>query len=188
MLTFTTLLLGYFLVNWTPLILVDAGLDHHQAIMGVVALNLGGILGGVIIGRISDKRGPFVALAVAFFAGAIVVSIVGLMIESTATVLLVLIFIVGCSVFGAQLNLSAVSANYYPVFMRSTGIGWNMGIGRFGSVVGPTIGGALIALGLARGQLFFSAAVPAVVAGLTVLAMSVNVPALDEGDRDSGAS
>jgi AAHS family 4-hydroxybenzoate transporter-like MFS transporter len=185
LLTFTTLLLGYFLVNWTPLLLVDAGLDHHQAIMGVVALNLGGIIGGITIGRISDRRGPFLALGIAFFIGAIMVGTVGLMIQSTATVLLALIFLVGLCVFGAQLNLSAISASYYPIYMRSTGIGWNMGIGRFGSVLGPTIGGALIALGLARGQLFLSAMLPAVVAGLTVIFMSMNVPAVDEDDQDS---
>ena len=179
-LTFTTLLLGYFLVNWTPLLLADAGLDHHQAIMGVVALNLGGILGGFIIGRISDRRGPFMALATAFFIGSIFVATVGFMIESTADTLLALIFVVGFCVFGAQLNLSAISANYYPVFMRSTGIGWNMGIGRFGSVVGPTIGGAMIAYGLSRGDMFISAAVPAVLAAVIVLIMARNVPDTSE--------
>ena len=109
------------------------------------------------------------------------------MIESTAQILLVLIFIVGCSVFGAQLNLSAVSANYYPVFMRSTGIGWNMGIGRFGSVVGPTVGGALIAFGLTRGEMFLSAALPAVLAGVVVILMSLNVPH-EEKDRQKPGS
>jgi AAHS family 4-hydroxybenzoate transporter-like MFS transporter len=184
LLTFITLLLGYFLVNWTPLLLVDAGLDHHQAIMGVVALNLGGIIGGIIIGRISDRRGPFMALGVAFFIGAIFVGAVGMLIQSPANVLLALIFFVGLCVFGAQLNLSAVSANYYPIYMRSTGIGWNMGIGRFGSVVGPTIGGALIAFGLARGELFLSATLPAIIAALTVIFMSFNVPSVDEDDQD----
>jgi AAHS family 4-hydroxybenzoate transporter-like MFS transporter len=186
-LTFTTLLLGYFLVNWTPLLLVDAGLDHHEAIMGVVALNLGGIIGGFVIGRISDKRGPFLALATAFFAGAVFVATVGVMIQSTAATLLALIFVVGCCVFGAQLNLSAISANYYPVYMRSTGIGWNMGIGRFGSVIGPTVGGALIAFGLARGQMFLSAAVPAILAGLIVILMSFNVPRVDESEQHRDA-
>jgi AAHS family 4-hydroxybenzoate transporter-like MFS transporter len=187
LLTFTTLLLGYFLVNWTPLLLVDAGLEHRQAIMGVVALNLGGIIGGLIIGRISDRKGPFLALTTAFFLGAIAVAAVGLMIESTAQVLLALIFIVGCSVFGAQLNLSAISANYYPVFMRSTGIGWTMGMGRFGSVVGPTIGGALIAFGLSRGQMFLSAALPAILAGIIVIFMSFNVPDTDEKQKKQAA-
>ena len=183
LLTFTTLLLGYFLVNWTPLLLVDAGLDHHQAIMGVVTLNLGGIIGGIVIGRISDKRGPFLALGTSFFIGAIFVATVGLLIQSSANVLLTLIFFVGLCVFGAQLNLSAVGAIYYPVFMRSTGIGWNMGIGRFGAVVGPTIGGALVAFGLARGQMFLSAAIPAVIACLTVLIMSKHIPPVEQDDQ-----
>jgi AAHS family 4-hydroxybenzoate transporter-like MFS transporter len=185
-LTFTTLLLGYFLVNWTPLLLVDAGLDHHQAIMGVVVLNLGGVLGGFLIGRISDRSGPFRALAVAYLVGAVFVATVGFMIGSPAGTLLALIFVVGFCVFGAQLNLSAVSAIYYPVYMRSTGIGWNMGIGRFGSVVGPTVGGALIAFGLDQGQMFLSAAVPAILAGSIVIAMAFKTPRVSESEADGG--
>lgn len=178
-LTFTTLLLAYFLVNWTPLLLVEAGLAHRQAIMGVVVLNLGGIIGSVLIGRISDRRGPFKALAAAFLVGAVCVAGVGLLIQSSAATLLALIFVVGFCVFGAQLNISAVSAIYYPVSMRSTGIGWNMGVGRIGSVVGPTVGGALIALGLGRGEMFLSAAIPAAIAGLIVVAMSFKAPDKD---------
>jgi AAHS family 4-hydroxybenzoate transporter-like MFS transporter len=185
--TFTTLLLGYFLVNWTPLILVDAGLDHHRAIMGVVTLNLGGIIGSLVLGRISDKRGPFLAIGAAFAVGALFVAIVGLMIQSSATVLLALIFVVGLCLFGAQLNIPALAANYYPLQMRSTGIGWSMGMGRLGSIVGPTVGGALVAFGLASGQLFLCAAVPAVVACITVAAMSFNVPTqeIDGGPESS---
>jgi AAHS family 4-hydroxybenzoate transporter-like MFS transporter len=183
LLTFTTLLLGYFLVNWTPLLLTDMGLNRHDAIMAVVALNMGGIIGGFTIGRISDKKGPFKALATAFFIGAVFVAAVGFMIQSSAGVILTLSFFVGLFVFGAQLNLSAISANYYPVYMRSTGIGWGMGMGRFGSIVGPTIGGVLIAWGMGRDEMFFSATIPAIAAGVLVLLMSFNVPRVDDGDQ-----
>lgn len=187
-LTFTTLLLAYFLINWTPLLLADAGLDHRQAIMGVVVLNLGGILGSFLIGRISDRSGPFKALAIAYFIGAAFVAAVGMMIDSEASTLLALIFIVGFCVFGAQLNISAVSAIYYPVYMRSTGIGWNMGIGRFGSVVGPTVGGALIAFGLGRGEMFLSAAIPAIICGILVIVMSLRVPPVNEDETENRAA
>ena len=93
LLTFTTLLLGYFLVNWIPLLLADAGLDHDKAIMGVVLLNLGGIIGSIIMSRISDRNGPFKILAVAFGVGAIFVAAVGLMIQSSIVILLSLIFV-----------------------------------------------------------------------------------------------
>ncbi len=179
-LTFTTLLLAYFLVNWIPLLLADTGMDHHQAIMGVVVLNLGGILGGFVIGRISDRKGPFKALAIAFFIGAVFVASVGLMIDSPARTLLALIFAVGCGVFGAQLNLSAITATYYPISIRGTGIGWGMGLGRLGSVVGPTVGGALIAFGLSRGNMFLVAAIPATIAGLLVVVMSFYAPAQED--------
>ncbi len=176
-LTFTCLLLAYFLVNWIPLLLADTGMEHKQAIMGVVVLNLGGILGGFVIGRISDRKGPFKALAIAFFIGAMFVAMVGLKIDSPVPTLLTLIFFAGCGVFGAQLNLSAITATYYPVAIRGTGIGWGMGMGRFGSVVGPTVGGALIAFGLSRGQMFLVAAIPAIIAAALVVVMSFHAPA-----------
>jgi AAHS family 4-hydroxybenzoate transporter-like MFS transporter len=97
-----------------------------------------------------------------------------------------LFFVVGFCVFGAQLNLSAISAIYYPLYMRSTGIGWNMGMGRFGSVVGPTVGGALIAIGFSQGEMFLSAAIPAVLAGIIVIAMKFNAPALDGPGAEQG--
>jgi len=185
-LTFTTLLLAYFLVNWIPLLLADTGMDQHKAIMGVVVLNLGGIVGSFLIGWISDRKGPFLALATAFLIGAVFVASVGLLIESPAGTLMALIFATGFCVFGAQLNLSAISAIYYPIYMRSTGIGWNMGIGRFGSVVGPTVGGALVALGFSRGDMFLSASIPAALAGIIVIAMRFNTPAPDGPGAEAG--
>ncbi len=186
--TFIALLLGYFLVNWIPLLLVDAGMDHHQAIMGVVLLNLGGIIGSIILGRVSDKQGPFGILTLAYGLGTIAVAGVGLMINSSVSVLLSLIFLVGLCVTGAQLNIVALAANYYPTYMRSTGIGWSMGMGRVGSIVGPTVGGALMALGLVRGQLFYVAAIPAAIACAVVFIMSFNIPSVGESLRVDPAS
>jgi len=188
LLTFIALLLGYFLVNWIPLMLADAGLDHRQAIMGVVLLNLGGIIGSIIMGRISDRRGPFRILALAYGGGTIAVAGVGLMIGSSVPVLLSAIFVVGLCVTGAQLNIVALAANYYPIYMRSTGIGWSMGMGRVGSIVGPTVGGVLVAFGLVRGQLFYVAAIPAAFACVIVFIMSFHAPSVEDSLRADDAS
>tara|TARA_R110002049_G_scaffold54526_6_gene151726 strand:- start:2347 stop:3669 length:1323 start_codon:yes stop_codon:yes gene_type:complete len=176
LLTFTVLLLGYFLINWTPLLLVDAGVPHQKAILGVVALNLGGIIGSLFIGRLSDKQGPFKVVATAFGIGAIAIAVLGFMIDSSVPVLLSIVFVIGLFVFGGQLNVTALAANYYPLDMRSTGIGWSMGFGRVGSFVGPLIGGALVAYGLHQGQMFLVAAVPAAIACALVIAMACNKP------------
>lgn len=175
-LTYTSLLVGYFLINWSPLLLVDAGLPQDKAILGVVALNGGGIIGGIFIGWLSDKMGPFKPIATAFGLGAIAVATLGLMIDSSATVLMSIIFLVGLSAFGAKLNISSLAANFYPLDMRSTGVGWSMGVGRAGAFSGPLIGGALVAFGFGQGQMFLLAAIPAAVACALVFAMAYNKP------------
>ena len=63
LLTFSALLLTYFLVHWIPLVLVDAGVAQQNAIKGVALLNLGGIIGSLVISRISDRRGPYLAMS-----------------------------------------------------------------------------------------------------------------------------
>ncbi len=175
-LTFTSLLVGYFLINWTPLLLVDAGVPQSKAILGVVALNGGGIIGGLIIGRLSDRNGPFKTIATAFGLGAVAIAALGLMIDSSATVLMSLVSVVGLSAFGAKLNISSLAANFYPLDMRSTGVGWSMGVGRAGAFLGPLIGGALIAFGFGQGQMFLIAAIPAALACVVVIAMAFNTP------------
>ena len=174
-LVFMSLLLTYFLVSWIPSLLADAGLGHREAVLGVVVLNIGGIVGSVVIGRISDRYGQFAPLVAGYGIGALAVAAIGVSTYSVPVVMAV-IFIAGFCVLGAQLALAALSAKHYPTYMRSTGVGWAMGLGRVGSVVGPVIGGALLAYGLGQGPLFVAAAVPAAIAAVTIFAMSFKVP------------
>jgi AAHS family 4-hydroxybenzoate transporter-like MFS transporter len=53
--------------------------------------------------------------------------------------------------------------------VRSTGIGWALGIGRVGGVVGPMIVGGLLADGISHEQLFMILVIPAALCGLIVL-------------------
>ena len=78
LLTFSALLLTYFLVHWIPLVLVDAGIPQQKAIMGVALLNLGGIIGSIIISRISDKRGPYPAMGIAMGIAIIFIAAIGM--------------------------------------------------------------------------------------------------------------
>jgi AAHS family 4-hydroxybenzoate transporter-like MFS transporter len=78
------------------------------------------------------------------------------------------IFAVGFFVIGSQYCINALAANYYPTALRSTGVGWALGIGRIGSILGPVIGGIMIGMGWANTQLFTATATPAVLAAVAV--------------------
>jgi AAHS family 4-hydroxybenzoate transporter-like MFS transporter len=44
--------------------------------------------------------------------------------------LCVAILVAGFCVVGGQPAVNALAANYYPTTLRSTGIGWSLGVGR----------------------------------------------------------
>jgi AAHS family 4-hydroxybenzoate transporter-like MFS transporter len=172
LLAFSSLLLTYFLVHWIPLVLVDAGVPQGKAIMGVALLNLGGIFGSLVIGRISDRRGPYLAMGLPLAFAIVFVAAIGLSVEAGAGVVLSVIFFAGVTFVGMQLNISALAATNYPVAIRSAGTGWSIAAGRVGSIVGPLVGGALVAIGIGIDRLFLVAAVPAAVALVAVIAMA----------------
>jgi AAHS family 4-hydroxybenzoate transporter-like MFS transporter len=59
--------------------------------------------------------------------------------------------------------LNALSASYYPTYLRSTGVGAGLGVGRIGAIVGPVIASALVAQQWPPQQLLWAAAVPAAI-------------------------
>lgn len=171
-LCFLGMLLTYFLVNWTPLLLVSVGFPQEKAIMGVVLLNAGGVVGGVALARLMDRINVFGILAAAFAIGAVCVFGLGATLETSLALTLAITCAVGLTVFGGQLNFPGLTANYYPVHMRSAGAGWAMAAGRVGSVVGPLIGGALLSAGFGTREVLYLAAVPAALAMIALLAMA----------------
>jgi AAHS family 4-hydroxybenzoate transporter-like MFS transporter len=76
-------------------------------------------------------------------------------------------------VIGSQFCMNALAANFYPTPIRSTGVGWALGIGRIGSVLGPVVGGFFIGLGWSTPSIFFATAVPAVIAAVCVLLLGL---------------
>src|SRR3984893_9772742 len=71
------------------------------------------------------------------------------------------VFISGMCLLGGQIGLNALAGTIYPTFVRSTGAGWALGIGRIGSILGPVVGGVLIGMKLSMPALFVCAAIPA---------------------------
>jgi AAHS family 4-hydroxybenzoate transporter-like MFS transporter len=85
--------------------------------------------------------------------------------------LFVLVFIAGWCVVGGQPGINAFAGTFYPTYLRSTGVGWGLGIGRAGAIVGPVLGGEFMRRHWSTRDIFFAAAGPACVSTLALLAL-----------------
>jgi MFS transporter, AAHS family, 4-hydroxybenzoate transporter len=176
---FFNLLLLFFMYNWLPPMMQQSGLPIQRAIIATVAFNLGGFVGGIVLGRMMDKGNAYAVLAAAYAFGAICVGSLGYLGFSIPLIMTV-IAVAGFCVVGGQTAANALAANSYPTAIRATGVGWALGIGRIGSIVGPVIGGVAMSFHLELRDIFLYAAVPAVGAAIAILALgpvTAKVPA-----------
>jgi len=167
---FLSLLLTVFLVSWLPLVARAAGIDIRSSVLAVSALNLGGIVGCYVIGRLRNHFGPVKPIALAYGLGAVGIALLG-QVGHSGLWLLVAALVAGLLTVGAQMCTIGLSATLYDTSLRATGIGWALGSGRVGAVVGPLLGGVLIAAGLSPQALFLVAGLVSLAAALTVFAM-----------------
>ena len=166
---FMSLLDLYLLANWLPTVLNDLGASIAMAAAIGAMLQVGGVIGTFTLGNLID-RFSFRALALTYFAASVAIAAIGLSAHSTALVTAA-IFCAGFCVVGGQTAANALAATYYPTPIRSTGVGWALGIGRVGSIVGPLIGGVMIANHVGAESLFFTAAIPALCACCAAFAL-----------------
>jgi AAHS family 4-hydroxybenzoate transporter-like MFS transporter len=167
---FMSLLVLYFLSNWLPTVLNDLGASVSEAAAIGAMLQVGGVVGTFALGSIID-RFSFRALALVYFIAVFAVGAIGQLGHSVALVTLA-IFATGFCIVGGQIAANALAATYYPTSVRATGVGWALGIGRVGSIVGPLVGGALLTAKWSTGSVFIAAATAALCAALAAFALS----------------
>jgi len=159
-------LLGhYFLTSWLPTVLAGAAVPLAYAMISGAVLQGGGGIGGLVLCWLSDKKG-ILSIAVAFcFASPLIV----LLPRTRGYLLLMLSFLVGFFLIGGQIGLNAIAGTVYPTDIRSTGVGWALGIGRIGSILGPVLGGILLSLRLPFPSIFVYAALAIFACAVAVL-------------------
>jgi AAHS family 4-hydroxybenzoate transporter-like MFS transporter len=116
-------------------------------------------------------RFSFRALALVYFAAVFAVGAIG-QFGHSAVFVTIAIFAAGFCIVGGQIAANALTANFYPTAVRATGVGWALGIGRIGSIIGPLIGGALLAAKWDTGSVFMAAATAALCAALAAFLLS----------------
>lgn len=184
---FFSMAVMYLLASWLPAIFTRAGWAMSAAIRTLALFQIGGILGGLLGGWLLDRIGAYRVLVSAFVIGTAAILAIGLVGPSSGGVRL-LVMTAGFGIIGAQLVLTAVSAILYPTPIRSTGVGWALGLGRLGAVLSPWAGGQAIAAGASSTQLFLLAAIPAFICTLSAIGLSRLVKALSSASHASSPS
>lgn len=171
---FCCLLLVYLLSSWLPKVLQEAGYAERASLLSLFSLNFGGMVGAISGGRLGDRFG-LPRVVVGFFAAATAsIALIGF--ATNAALLFVLVFIAGATTIGTQILLYASVAQLYSLSVRGAGLGWASGVGRIGAIVGPTLGGVLLAQQLPLRESFLVFAIPAAAATLAMLIFAVRGP------------
>jgi MFS transporter, AAHS family, 4-hydroxybenzoate transporter len=168
---FMSLLDLYLLSSWLPTIIHGAGVAVNRAVLITALFQAGGTVGTLALGRVFDRRSPFVVLALTYLGASASVLLIGTVGTSLA-LLAITVFGAGFCVVGGQTGANALTANSYPTAIRSTGVGWALGIGRIGSILGPVVGGMLLSLDWPTRHIFLAGAGPVLVAALAAFAIA----------------
>jgi MFS transporter, AAHS family, 4-hydroxybenzoate transporter len=172
----------YALQSWLPTILTNLHYPLSTVALATSLTTIGGIVAAFAIGPAMDRLGAYGSLAVVYFAGVVFVALLGPAISAPSWVLLVAAFCAGFCISGGQKSVIALTAIFYPAPIRSTGVGWALGIGRLGGIGGPLLVGVLLGYQLSAESLFYAAAVPMLLAGIlvTLLGMRYGAAARQE--------
>jgi AAHS family 4-hydroxybenzoate transporter-like MFS transporter len=162
----------YLFSYWMPTVLTLSGFKPENAIFYASMFQLGGILSTILLGPMIDRFGAPRVLACSFASGVIFVLAIGLY-NLPAPFIMIPILFAGGAMIGSQLGANAMAAGLYPARIRSTGVGWALGVGRLGGIAGPAIGGALLAFGLPPKQIFLCACGPALIAACATILITV---------------
>lgn len=166
--SFFGLLLVYGLNTWLPQIMKSAGYPLTSSLLFLVMMNVGAVTGSLLAAPIGDRFGMKPVTLVAFAAAA--VSIYLLSSPTAAPLMYALVAVAGFGTIGTQILVNAYVAMHFPAEVRATALGWTLGIGRLGAIVGPAFGGILLASGAGVAWNFYAFAIPAAIgAGIVLL-------------------
>ena len=162
---FCSLMNLFLFAYWMPTVFNLIGMTPAQAIFASSLRDFGAIWAVLYLGAAIDRVGPERSLAYHYAAGALFIGAIALLVLPYA-ILLAATFFAGMTIIGSQTGANATCGKLYPARMRTTGLGWALGVGRLGGIAAPLLGGWLLSLGMAPTHIFLSACGFAVIAAV----------------------
>ena len=163
---FMCLLTLYALGSWLPKLMMAAGYSLGNSLMFLLAMNIGAVIGTVGGGILADKFHLKPVIITLCLSGAVALSLLGF--KSPQPVIYFLVAVAGASAIGGQILLYSYVAQYYPLTVRSTGIGWASAVGRSGAIIGPILIGMLLGMELPHQLNFMAVGLPVVIVAIAV--------------------
>ena len=162
-------------VLWAPVLLREHGMPLSQAALVLGVSGVGALFGMGSAGRLIERFGALAVLVPSFLLGAVSVGALGYAAVSLPTMATAL-FLVGLFIGTGASGSIALAALTYPTAMRSSGIGWAMGMGRFGQVLAPLFAAAAVAAGWDSEHLFLAFAIAPALGALAIVALQGRAP------------
>ena len=157
----------YFLTSWIPKLAAISGMSASFAIYAGILFNMGALLGIIFQGYLSAKFGLKNIICYFLLGTAVLMILFGFV--KDPFFLLLLFCLIGFGIQGGFIGLYAVAAKLYETEIRSTGIGWAIGFGRLGAIIGPFLGGIFISRGISVALNFTFFAIPVFIAAVATL-------------------
>ncbi len=164
---FMCLFMVYALSSWLTKLMAGAGYSLGSALTFVLVLNVGAVIGAVGGGWLADKFHIKYVLAAMYALAAVSITLLGQPMSSAA--LFIVVGLAGASTIGTQIVANAYTGQFYPMSIRSTGLGWALGVGRTGAILAPIVIGILVSMKLPLQQNFMAISIPAVLGMIAVL-------------------
>lgn len=143
----------YFVMSWTPKILISMGMSPEQGVSTGILISIGGIFGAAIIGLLASRMKIFYALSLFLGLTAVCVFLF-VAVSSQVSIALIVGLLLGTLINGCVAGLYSISPTIYDAEIRSRGVGYAIGFGRIGAILSPTIAGIFLDKGIAPATLY----------------------------------
>ncbi len=158
----------YFLMSWMPKLLDNAGYAPVVGQQAFSLFNLGGVIGTILLGLMAIEKN-LNKLVRAFFITAFTFMILFSLFAETPSSINLIVFLLGLFFQGGFVGLYALTSLSYTRNIRATGLGWAIGLGRLGAVLGPALAGVLVAGGVSLSTSFLIFSLPVLIAVMLLM-------------------
>ncbi|HBR1000010.1 TPA: MFS transporter [Klebsiella pneumoniae] len=169
----------YLLNGWMPSTLSNGGFTMTETAWAASGFQFGGIIGCLVIGYLMDRISSAKMVSVFYLLGAIIL-FAAFMLDKQFVVLLLLIFLSGIFINGAQTGMQSIAPSSYPTAFRATGVSCMHGVGRIGAIVSSSLGGVLLHLFPGESSLYLFLASSALIASLIIINLNTTIQPIAE--------